>query len=531
MKKLLLLMGVFLISFQATYAQKKAENVEVKWTKEKKSKKNFYTGGIFAVDETGYYMQKITGLFRPKTYFQHYDKNFNLDKSYELKLGKGKKQKQALNVLHLNNKLFFFTSYKNIKNKKHDLYVQTVNKKTLAPNKDIRKLATIDFTKKSRRNAGEYTILISRDSTKVLVYYNLPYKKNEKEKFGFHVYDSNMNEIWKKDITLPYIDKLFIIKDFVIDNNGTVHIIGKVYNKKARNKRKGKVNYKYQILSYYNNGADFKKYDIRLKGKFVKDIIITVNDDNDIICAGFYSDDNKDSVKGTYFIKINHETKDIMSESYKKFDANFLTQYLSKGKKKRVKRRIAKGKKVELYHYDLDDIVIKSDGGAVLVGEYYNVVARTTTSTVNGHTTTRTVYYYYFGNIIAINISPEGTILWARKVPKNQVSVNTPGFYTSYAKMITNDKIHFIYNDNPKNLTTTKNKKGRIYALNSPKKSVITVSTIDMDGKLSRGIIPKPKKSKIYILPRVSTQLDDDTMVLFGQRGRKYRFARLIFKD
>jgi len=532
MKKTLLIFGMLLWSFHTLNAQKVASNVEVKWTKEKKSKKSFYPEEIFAIDKTGYYMRVSSGgAFNFKTKLLHYDPQFKLVKSAELKLGKGSKRRNFNAIVHLNDKLYLFTSYKNKKTRKHSLYLQTVDKKTLTPSAKPKKLATIDFAKKTKRNAGDYSIVISRDSTKVLVYYNLPYKKNEKEKFGFQVYDNNMNELWKKNVTLPYIDKLFIIEDFIVDNNGAVHVLGKVFNKKLRNKRKGKTNYKFQILSYYKDEDEVKKYDIRLKDKFINKILLTVNNDNNIICSGFYSDMDADVANGVFFLTIDGQTKQVLTESYKKFDADFLTQYLSKARKKRVKKRMAKGKKGMLVHYDLDDIVTKSDGGAVLIGEYYNVVAVTSTTTMNGVTTTRTTYYYYYGNIIAVNIAPDGQITWAKKVPKLQISINRPGYFASYAKMITDKHIYFIYNDNPKNLTTTKNQKGKIYSLRGPKKSIITLATIDLDGNLKREMIKKPEKSKLYITPRVCRQLNKKTMVLFGQRGKRYRFARLIFKD
>jgi hypothetical protein len=258
---------------------------------------------------------------------------------------------------------------------------------------------------------------------------------------------------------------------------------------------------------------------------------MVVNDDKDIICAGFYSDGDSDSMKGTYFIKIDHETKEIITESYKKFGSNFITQYMKKGAKKNTKKRMARGKNIELYHYDLKDIVLKEDGGAVLIGEYYNVIAKTTVSSSgNGTFSTQTTYYYYHNNIIVINISSKGEILWTQKVPKRQVT-NGPKYFVSYASMVTDHKIYLLYNDNPKNLIAGKNNKGNIYSLNRPKKSVIVLASLDANGKLTREILPKPAKTKLYLNPNASIQINDDTMIIFAQKGKKYRYAKLTFKE
>jgi hypothetical protein len=523
-------MGILLFFTQGAFAQKKAKNVDIKWSSEKKSKKrSFVPYAVFSHDDTGYYTLQFVGSSKNEYYLFHYDNKLNLKKSQKISFGKRRNGRDLHHFREFNNKIYMFSTFLDNKNKRNNLYVQTINKKTLKPNQDIKKIISFAFKKKSK--SGYFNVLTSRDSTKLMVYYKLPNKKNEKEKFGFHVYDKDMNEIWSKQITLPYKNKLFDIKDYDIDNNGAVHILGKLFNKKAKDKRKGKVNYRFQILSYYNNGTELKRYDIRLKGKFVKDVKIAVNDDKDIICAGFYSDGDSDSMKGTYFIKIDHETKEIITESYKKFDSSFITQYMKEGAKKNTKKRMAKGKKVELYHYDLNDIVLKEDGGAVLIGEDYDSSVMTSTYFKgNGGYGTQTTYFFTYNNIIVINISPKGEILWAQKVPKRQTS-NAPGHFASYASMITDHKIYLLYNDNPKNLINGENDKGKIYNLSNLKKSVIVLASLDSDGKLTREIIPKPDKTKLFLIPKASIQINDDTMIIFIQRARKYRYAKLTFKE
>ena len=98
-----------------------------------------------------------------------------------------------------------------------------------------------------------------------------------------------MNQLWEKKIELPYQDKLFGIQDFKIDNEGNVHLLGILYDEVVKYKRQGKPNYEYQILSYYNEGKEFKKYPVQVDGKFLTDMKIAVGTNDNIICAGFYS--------------------------------------------------------------------------------------------------------------------------------------------------------------------------------------------------------------------------------------------------
>ncbi len=69
-------------------------------------------------------------------------------------------------------------------------------------------------------NSGNYDYSISQDSSKVLIYYNLLYRKGKSEQFGFIVLDKGFRKLWSRQITLPYKDELFDINDYIIDNAG-----------------------------------------------------------------------------------------------------------------------------------------------------------------------------------------------------------------------------------------------------------------------------------------------------------------------
>jgi len=247
--------------------------------------------------------------------------------------------------------------------------------------KELTKVGEIDYSGNRKLNAGNFGFELSDDSTKVLIYYNLPFDKGEKEKFGFHVYDNQFNPLWEKQVTLPYLEELFDVEDYEVDNSGNVHLLGLIYKEKRKTKRKGDPNYKYQILSYSNQGSALEEYPIQIKDKFLTDMQIAINEEQDIICGGFYSAEGTYSIEGSYFLKIDSDTKEIKSKAFQEFGIDFVTQNLSNREEKASKRKDAKGKNVELYRYELDDIILRTDGGAILVGEQYYVRAVTSTTT------------------------------------------------------------------------------------------------------------------------------------------------------
>ena len=130
------------------------------------------------------------------------------------------------------------------------------------------------------------------------------------------------------------------------------------------------------------------------------------------------------NVDGTYWLKIDPKTQEIISQNFKEFDIDFITQNMKKRQEKKAKRKEAKGKEVELFSYDLDEIIFDNSGGAVLIGEQYFITTSTSTDS-NGRT--RTTYRYHYNDIIVVKISSDGNIDWAEKIPKVQVSTNDGG--------------------------------------------------------------------------------------------------------
>lgn len=503
------LMAVFLLS-QPLFSQ---PQINVTMGQEQQASKRGSLEDVVGYDETGCYVLRSD---RRDLFIEHYDRQMNRKNSVELDLQQDKKEKDLEFIVQLGKQLYLFSSFDNQKLDKNFLFVQTINKQTLKPNADIQNIAEIGF--KRKRNAGTYSYRVSPDSSKVLIFYSLPYEKGEPEKFGFSVFDKNMKLMWKKDVKLPYNDELFSVDKFKVDNNGNVYLLGLVYREKAKKKRHGKPNYQYHVLAYSGGGNIFNEYKVDLRDKFITDMQIGIRTNGDISCAGFYSEKGTFSIKGTFFLTLDANSKKTKKENLKEFDKDFLEEFMSDSKAKRGK---------ELYEYDLDRLVLREDGGAVLVAEqYYIHVSTYTTSTGTGMMTTRTVYYYNYNDLVVININPDGSIQWARKIPKRQVTANDGGYFSSYTFSLINNKMYFIFNDNPKNLANPNPDK--IYNYN-PKSSVVTVVEIDKNGNMNKQALFKAKEAKIITRPKVCEQVSGNEVIVFGQKKSKYKFARLIF--
>ncbi len=530
MKKTICILVVILCMLSGASAQVSTGIMEAAWGEDFVGVKKLRLSEIIGSDESGIYalQQKRPDRSSRKNKFalNRFDADMSLEKSVVLNLEEQGKKKRFEFVVLFHGEILLFTSYNNQKLKKKFLFKQKVNTNTLLVEGDSEKIAEIDYKGFSKFNSGAYKYRLSRDSSKFLVYYDLPYKRNESEKFGYQVFDESFNQIWERNITLPYTDGLFDVERVRIDNFGDVHLLGLIYKDRRKEKRKGKPNYKYQLLSYRNNGEDFIEYPIEIKGKFITDMQITINEDRDIICGGYYSNIGGFNIKGAYFLKIDDETGSVLNESVKDFGIGFMASNLRKGAKKRTKKKAKKGKNVEMKHYHLDNIIIKDDGGAVLLGEQFYISEVTTSSTSSsGIVSYRTKRYANYNHIIAVNMSANGEILWAKKIAKRQKTYETMDLFSSYALSIYKDKMFFIFNDAIQNLDYKDD--GRVVNFSISKKSIITCVELNSEGEQKRKALFSTKERGVWILPKVCRQISDDTIILYGHNRKKQRFAKV----
>lgn len=512
---------VFIVSGFFAVVSAVAQEAEVMMGPELQYAKRSTLKGIVGYDQTGFYALRTNAL-SSKLNIVKYNNDLKEVKSvhHSLKIGEDKRAYKA--IVQLNERLFLLTNFSNKKTKRNTLYAQEIDKESLSIGKNQMALADIDFAKERKSNSGSFRISVSRDSSKFLVYYELPWNRGESEKFGFKVYDETMKLLWKKEVTLPYLEELFEPKDYEVTNDGKVLMLGRVFADKKKLERRGKPNYTYHILSYTKE-EPVVDYPIKNADKYFVDMAVTADGDGNIICAGFYSKNGTYSVEGSYYVKLNSSTKSILVESFKEFGLDFLKQNLTEKGKKKMEKNAKKGNDTELFHIDLDDIVLRDDGGAVLVGEQYFVSAYTTTDSNGNRSTT---YTYRYNDIVVVNIDPLGEITWNQKIAKKQVSTNDGGFFSSYVMAIDGSKMHFVFNDNAKNLMRAEDDK--IYISANNKETLITMVTLSGDGTQSRKALFAARDAAILARPKVCRQISEKELVVYGQR-KVHRFAKVIF--
>jgi len=527
MRSLLLFACVSL--FTQVYAQPLDLNVQ--FGEEFNAPKRSSLDDILGHDASGIYAIKSrTGIFAWTEYtIEHYDTKFRPVKSADLEIKEAGAPANIQHILWLKNKLLMFYVVRNKASNMSELYVREINKNTLMPEAQRLKLGEADEGRVSR--GISFNFRTSRDSSKVVISFSFPNEEQAETSVGFIVVDEQLQLLWKKVVTVPHPRDLFSVESFKVDNAGNVYLLGISYKEKRRSKRKGKPNYSYEVVAWSKQGEEMKTYPIALEDRFLTDMQIEIVENRgpatsgDLICAGFYSEKNTFSVKGTYFLTVDLNNREIRTKSFKEFGLDFIVQNMSEREANRAIKRSERGDEPELYEFDLDKLLVGRDGSAILIGEQYFMEETTSTNFINGRATYTTTYHFYYNDIIAVKISPQGQIEWAEKVSKNQHTINDGGFYSSYTLAILKGRICFFFNDHPENVGYKG--VGRPIPYRA-RESVVILASLDQKGQQTRQAVFALRDVEVVMRPKVCEQVTNREVILFGQRRKKQQFARVL---
>ncbi|MEZ4885747.1 MAG: hypothetical protein R3E32_13520 [Chitinophagales bacterium] len=513
-------------SFSSITAQNIADNVEVTWGNQHKERSGSFIDEVIGIDEEQVYVlryQKPMGGLAmlqnaPEYLIEAYDKQGNYKSNREISNKYDNMRMEFEFVIHFNNRLLLFTSNYDRSEKTNVLYMQEVDKRTLAAKG---KPEAVAYAKgRSRVNSGEFDYKLSFNRKQLAIVDLAAYRSKEQDQFGAQVFDQDMNLLWRKDMKVPYRDDLFDIEGYEVDSKGNFYLLAVVYEGRAVKKRGGKPNYEYSIWAYTDKGNNTKEYKMGLGEEFITDMTFKVSNTGEIVCSGFYSPQTTFRISGTFYQKINPQTTEVALQTTKAFETQFLAEFMSD-------KKAEKGK--GLYRFDLDNMILRNDGGAILMAEQFYIderISRPGSGFNNGFgNNVRVDYYYYYNDIIVVNITPTGEIEWATKVPKYQVTSNDGGHFSSYSYMLKGNNIHLIYNDNPKNLFPDAR---NTYSFNG-KKSVVTLATLSADGNLKRSLLFSNRDERIITRPKACEQMSLDQMVVCGEWGRRAKVGILTF--
>jgi hypothetical protein len=492
-----------------TFAQ-----IDITWGVPVKAEKRTQLLDLVGADKEAVYATRvrIAGMRVSEYRIEKYRKSdMNLVYSKPIPAQVGDSKITITNFFFVKNTLMVFGTYYDREKRSTTCYAQLIG----ADGNVAKPWTPVDVLQDTKsRNRGSFYHYVNDDSSGVLVVTNPPYDKYSSEAFKLTLIDHDLKTKWVRDMKLPYKDKDFSLKKFIITKKDEVYVLAYVQMDKeniSKEDRKKKPTYFHDVLVYDAVYDSLKEYHLTLTPKYITEVTITLDNAGNILSGGFYSNKNSRDMAGTFFMKIDRKTKQVVSSSYKEFTPDFLLNFMSE---KSVK------KQRELSDYELRYLVLRDDGGLIMVAEEFFVETVCTTDPRTGATSCTD--YYHYDDIIMVSIDPNGEIAWTTHIPKDQTSRNDGGYFLSFALAVSGPNIYIMFNDNPKNLDPNNTK---LRSMTQPMKSVAVLVTVSKDGDFNKQAMFKTSDLKIILRPKLYLQENEKQLYLFGQKGTTYKLA------
>jgi len=381
----------------------------------------------------------------------------------------------------------------------------------------------LSITEETFAKVANTFISPSYDSTKFLVLAEREqsrHNKKEEEKVILTVFNNSGTKEWQKTIKIDgKTDGAVNIIQQQIAPNGDIYFLLKEYTtekiketiKDANgNKTPG---YKFRVLKVTDKGATVKNFAVDLGKSYINSADIKINtQNNNLICSGFYNDQDNEVLKGLFYFEIDN-TGNVTRKNNKDFPQEFVEEFKkNKGTKKDKKNNddddlgLSKS-------FTVDKVYARADGGAYLLAEFYYTYTRCYTTSSG----TRCNTYYIHNDILTVNISADGTIDWFHRIPKKQTEVNIHK-YSSYISTMYKDNLYVLFNDNPKNQEIEEDEKSATTA--NYKKAVCMLQKIDKDKNVTKKELFKNEDLEKILCPFASRVLSENTIILFADRYR-----------
>ncbi|MBT3647523.1 MAG: hypothetical protein HN542_04700 [Flavobacteriales bacterium] len=509
-------------------AQTRTDRAQLEWGDEFRTMKRIVQKGLVLSDQSGYYNLVLEGI-GSKPVLQKFDNSLRLVQSQELLLSSDESALSFKFIQSLGNKIFAFGGQHDSKTLKYALYYSSINKDTLEKNEDCHLVMELEYEKTELDfNSGKFQHVVSKDNAKLLIHYRRPTHHGENERFGFKIYDQDMELIIEKDVELPYPEEHFALETVKLGIDGTVYIVGKVFDQTRSQTQNGDANNHFAVVAYYPDAITGKVYPISLEEKYISDIQITIQEDLDIVCVGFYSEKGTNSLRGTYYLKIDRKTASPVDQSVRDFSVEFLNHGLRERKLAKNGKKVIRKENAESYQLELSEIITRDDGGAILVGEqsWINMVT-TASGGANGSGSTITTYFYNYLDIFVVSINPEGYIEWYQKVPKKQITSNDGGMFSSYGLKVVKNNVFFIFNDHPENLFYSQGEPATFSA--NKRRFLPMFISIDMNGNVEREALMNQSDGDLYLRPKSMVGRAKNELISYGHGKRNHRLARIKF--
>ena len=261
-----------------------------------------------------------------------------------------------------------------------------------------------------------------------------------------HIYvvdNDSVHVVWWKEMLISDFDVRADFREAFVTDEGVAYIVLYDSNKESK---KGEPQF---LLISTGHDETVTTKQLKVNKKYVVDVECRYDQKNDnIVLAGLASDDREfDSDSYFFFTKNISSLADTEEMQFRNFDTQFIEEVY--GKKL--------GRKKQLNDFLTRDVIVRNDGGILLVTEMEKEFFRRS----NFNSTPQSAAPYgrgwvdlYNEDIIIVSINPDGTEHWKKILYKKQFAQDNDAVYSSFYIFKNPSQLRLIYNDEIKNNIT-----------------------------------------------------------------------------
>jgi len=272
------------------------------------------------------------------------------------------------------------------------------------------------------------------DNKKIILIYSANDRGSDIELDGKWL-DDNLTIVKRSNATFP-ADSKIEHGEVNLSNDGTVFM--------SAFSTVGSQNYadQFWILALKMGATKFEAKELPLDDRYAASGYLKVDNVNGrVYMGGFYADKKNGGFNGIIYAGYDIAGGNFISTKFIPFDQEL------------INAAGARRKSHAFDNYEVKQLIVKNDGGFVLISEVHYITTRSNYTPGFGYYSfyspymTTMVREYHYDDIMALSYNKDGGRDWSSFIPKMQYSQEDGGVFSSYALLNSGGTLAFLFND------------------------------------------------------------------------------------
>ena len=340
---------------------------------------------------------------------------------------------------------------------------------------------------------------VTPDGNKVILMLNNSWQTKPPRTLYFAIFDAGSSTVEQHEVVIPSEETNLLVQDYALSSDGNVYFLAAGFADNSFHKKPG--DFKYALYSWDPGTNKLSSVTLDAGDHFVTNLGIVIPEGSEYpVLAGLYTDPGSMKVSGVAYFKMSgpESAKGI----FHPLDEKITGKLYEKEEK-------------ESDHADEYDIrfLFPGKGGDVTIfaENYARKPGLGLDVKLFGGVSPEARMEDHYGDIVAINISSDGTPSWTSVIGKKQKSTDDNLMFNSFAVAENKGTYGLIFNEEVKNMS-----------------DVVWV-TIDSNGNSNRKLIFERTKDRLRVAPMLASDDGKGNLFIPAVRFSKTKLVKVSF--